>query len=184
MYSFLFAQDAGGADVGFLALCRRWADVASVLGFALSLAGMLVSLVGFFLTLRGQRRIREAAEGAARRAAYQIAVADVGTLLRQVEGMRDAVRHQIWLTAVFRGGEARLVAMALATNDSLTTNEQASLRDLEEALRLAIQYIEQRLLPQGHGAGVFAAQHRRELDRSLRLLGELRGRLQHVLTEL
>jgi len=74
--------------------------------------------------------------------------------------------------------------MALATNDSLTTNEQASLRDLEEALRLAIQYIEQRLLPQGHGAGVFAAQHRRELDRSLRLLGELRGRLQHVLTEL
>ncbi len=129
----LFAQDGD-----FLTFCHRWGDAASILGFALSLLSVLVALVGFFLTLRGQRRIREATEQALSQAAYKIAVAEVGTLLRQLEGMRDAVRHQLWLPAVFRGGEARYLVLSLSANSTLTANEQRDLSRGDE--RCALRY--------------------------------------------
>jgi len=130
----LFAQDGD-----FASFCHRWGDSASVLGLVLSLSSVLVALVGFFLTLRGQRKIRKAAERATQRAAHQIAISDASTLLRQVEAMHDAVRHQIWLAAIIRGGEGRHVALALMANPRLSITQQRSLVKVEDTLRLAIQ---------------------------------------------
>ncbi len=93
--------------------------------------------------------------------------------------MRDAVRHQIWYAAIIRGGEGRHVALSLATNPILDEQRQLSVSWVADSLRMMVQYIEQRLLPQGHGAGKLAAQYRRELDRAGQVLGELRGWLQH-----
>ncbi len=158
-------------------------DAASVLGFLLSLSSVIVALVGFFLTLRGQRKIREAAEAAARRATKHIALAEVSTLLRQVEAMRDAARHQIWLAAVIRGGEGRHVALSLMSNRTLNDVQNRSIFEVEEILRLGVQYVEQRLLPQGHGTGSLSAHHYRTLGTAVRILGRLRGELQSALTE-
>jgi hypothetical protein len=54
---------------------------------------------------------------------------------------------------------------------------------MADTIRLVVQYVERRLLPQGHGTGTLAAGHRRGLDHILGLAGELRGRLQHTLLE-
>jgi hypothetical protein len=177
MGQVIFAQ---GGSVSFF---REWGDVASVLSFLLSLSSIVVSLVGFFLTLRGQRKIRQATDAAVRRAAYQIAAAEAGSLLAHLQGMHDAVLQQHWLTAIFRGREARLVMLSLRNNSTLTEDEQAHLRRMADTIRLVVQYVERRLLPQGHGAGTLAVMHRRELDRILGLAGELRGRLQHTQLE-
>src|SRR5262245_55943222 len=117
MHHILFAQGAG-------AFFHEWGDVASVLGFVLSLASIIVSLIGFFLTLRGQRKIRQAAEAATRRAAYQLAITEVGALLAHLLGMHDAVLQQVWIHAIFRGREARLVLLSLAHNSTLTADER------------------------------------------------------------
>jgi hypothetical protein len=174
-----FAQ-VGGGHSWFTSFCNEWGNIASVLGFVLSLLGLFISAVGFLLTWR---KIRRAAQEAARRVSLQLAAADVATLLRLIEGARDAARQERWERAIDRCQEARHVAMSLAYNRCLTEDESASMRVADDELRAVIQYVENRRLPEGAAAGNLPANHRRTLDRLITTLGEIKGRLQHAAPE-
>ena len=162
---------------GVRAFCQEWGDVASVGGFLLSLLGMIISLVGFVLTLRGQRRIRRAAQEAVKRVALHLLTTGLDTLLRLVTDAREAARQGQWQRAIDRCAEARLAVLPLPHNPHLLDTERLALTKAEDKLRLVLQYIENHRLPPGSNPGNLPDAKRRELDETIRTLGEVRGRL-------
>lgn len=161
----------------FRTFAQDWGDVASVLG-------LVLTLIGFSLTLWGQWKIRKAARIVARQIAHQLAAADVGTLLRLVTEARDAGRDTRWPRMIDRCQEGRLLAVPLAHNPVLSEEERASPRQSGEDLRLVIQYIENHRLPPSAQQGKsLPDQKRRVLDGLIATVGGIKGRLQSVVLE-
>jgi hypothetical protein len=173
----LFAKD-GGDPSSFVSFCHRWGDVASVLGFVLGVASLIISLVGFGLTLRALFRVKQATREALGKVGMQLLVAETSALLRLVTEARDAARDGLWPRAIDRCQQARHIVVPLAHNPHLLEEEQAALRKADNDLRLVLQYIENERLPPTSQPGNLPDAKKRAMDAMVTALGNIQGRLQ------
>jgi hypothetical protein len=105
-------------------LWEHYGDLASV-------AGLLLTLVGFVVTIWNVRRARRAAEEArqaAREAVARIGVQllanEIGTALQLVREVDAACRDRNWHAAVYRGDEARIRLAHLLEDQGLELEER------------------------------------------------------------
>ena len=189
---------------GGLALWHRdkvaeWSDWAANVATVL---GLLVSMIGFALTIltmldtqqisrEAQRRIEEAgrhtqeaverAQQETRQAIQSIGVqlrsADCGALGRWVRDLRQAAFDAQWHRALYRAQEGQWLALRLSHDKSLLREEIEELRAAAERLLEIQRFIEKNRLPDQPG-GLNSAQIG-HLDNFIRLPGIIEGRLLH-----
>ena len=139
------------------AFCDRFGNAASV-------AGLLVSLIGFALTLwtvyetqrasrAAQEKIREevtAAQQETRETVAKIGLqllhAESDSTLRLITEVRRASREQQWLRAAEKCQEAKQAAIHLTANPHLTPEEKRALREGADNLQLILEFIEKNRL--------------------------------------
>jgi hypothetical protein len=153
-----------------------WGNSASVIG-------LLLTLIGFSLTLYGQWRIKRVAREAIRKVALQLAVADLSKLERLAIGAIRYERQRQWRRVIARCQPAKSLAIRLSRHSALSLEEKERLRDADEDLRLVIQYIEQRRLPPNSGQEGLSRRHKSALNRLQTTVGSILGRLQSELLE-
>jgi hypothetical protein len=190
--------------VGALALWYRqrvaeWCDWAANVATVL---GLLVSIVGFALTIltmlatqqisrEAQRRIEEAARHAeeaveraqqetrqvVERIASQHRSADRAALGRLVQDLRQAAVNAQWERAAFRAQDCHWLALRLSCDLALHAEERSELQNSAKNLIELQRFIEKNRLP-GSPRGLNTSQLG-YLDAVIRLLGTLEGRLLH-----
>jgi hypothetical protein len=166
----------------FAALCDRFGNVASVLGF-------LIAIVGFGVTIWSVGRARRAAEAA--RAAVREAVEKIGSqlfddevviTLRYIQAARDACRVKNWAKASDRCEEAMEALARAVMNPRLIPTEGGFLTDAIDDLRLIA-----RRLDEMHGSAATAPglsrEKRKQLDVIAVELNRIRARLRNALLE-
>jgi hypothetical protein len=169
----LFAE---GGESAFVSFCHQWADVATVIGLA-------VTFIGFAITLWGLWRVRAATREAVGKIGAQLLSIETTVLLRLVTEARDAGRDGHWARAIDRCQQARLIAVPLAHNAHLLKVERDALRKMDADLRIVVQYIENKRLAPGAPAGNLPDAKKRTLDQMVTTLGNIQGRLQSAAME-
>ncbi|HKI32073.1 MAG TPA: hypothetical protein VKA46_09405 [Gemmataceae bacterium] len=169
----LFAADD---ELSFVSFCHKWADVATIVGLA-------ITLIGFGFTLWGLRRVRAVTREAVGKIGAQLLSVETIVLLRLVTEARDAGRDGHWPRAIDRCQQARLIAVPLSHNLRLREEERDALRKMNTNLRIVVQYIENNRLPPGSPAGNLPDAKKRTLDQMVTTLGNIQGRLQGAAME-
>ena len=170
------------------AACGWFGNVASVLG-------LLVSLVGFMLTiwtvLQTQRMSKDAQEkiqkafseaqeetrSAVERIGLHLLVTETDILLQIIMGLRQAGVQGQWQLAMAHCMEARLATMRLAGNPHLHEEENETLRSGGEDLNLIHRYIERERLGADAVIPGLPDQKTKALDKMISALGQLQARL-------
>jgi hypothetical protein len=175
------------------AWCKANADYASVLG-------LLVSVVGFALTIltmletqqisrEAQERIEQAAQGAeeaVRRAegetqrmvdgiATQLRSADFAALGSWLRDLRQAAFDTQWHRAVYRAQECQWLATRLAQDNRLVQNETTELNNGTTHLYEVQRFIENNRM--GGQEGGLTRAHIEAIDTLIQLLRRIEGRL-------
>jgi hypothetical protein len=100
-----------------------------------SVVGLLITFVGFIVTIRNVRKAKQAAEEARQaareavsRIGSQILVNEIGTALELVRQTDAACRGKDWSGAIYRSDEARTRLAQLIENPELKPEEREVLR--------------------------------------------------------
>ncbi len=130
----------------------------STLGNIAGIVGLVVSVLGFIVTIwtvadarqqikeagvRAERAITRAAEESRRAVegiAAQLRAADCGVLRSGIEDLRQAAQDAKWARAIYRCQECRLVAYRLAHDRRLTDAEASGLRRAADDLLLILRF--------------------------------------------
>ncbi len=173
----LLADDRAVASGGATSFWHDYADAATWLG-------LLLTLVGFGLTLLALWRVRRDTREAIAKVALHALVVDTTVILRLITEARDAGRDGNWARSLDRYQQPRIMAVALAYNNLLNSEEQTALRRTDSELRLVIQFIENSRL--GFGVSpetTLPDAKKRKIDAIITALGSIQGRLQNVAWE-
>jgi hypothetical protein len=173
MLYLLFAQEDKSA---FLSFCDRWGNAASVIGLG-------IALIGFAATLWSIWRIKEATRRAVRKIGMQLLSVETTILLRLITEARDAGRDRLWMRAIDRCQQARLISVTLCRSPHLLKDERDALRKADDDLRIVVQYIENNRLTVDAPASNLPDVKKRALDRMVTTLGGIQGRLQAAAME-
>jgi hypothetical protein len=174
-------------------------------GNVASVGGLLVSVVGFVLTLwavaetqrieREARRkiedaiaeaheetkaavaeVREQTRQAIEKIGLHLLVSEVEALQRLIIDLRQAGRDGPWERALFQCNEARAVALRATGNPHLLEDEKSYLREAVDDLRLTIRYIEEHRLPAPSVRGL-PNKNTKALDDMIAAIGRVQARL-------
>lgn len=171
----------------------RYANMASVLGFFVSVVGFILTVSAIFETLRvtkqAQREVQHAAlEGReeARRLLDNIRIKMLEDTCDQaysfaMEG-RNAIRTGSWLRAIEKCHDARQLATRLLIFQDLLDNERAAIRAIVDEVRTTIAFMERNKLKAGAPVGL-PDEKLQPIDLLLDELERIRSRFQQQLLE-
>lgn len=119
----------------FYRFCNDYGNVASVVG-------LVITLIGFVLIWFGQRKLRQTVRQSLDKVAVQLYLSEVGNLLQLINGVREACRSREVARAIDKCQDARVIAIRLAGNPTVTKDEAIALRGGDNDLRLLLTHLE------------------------------------------
>ncbi|HKI37258.1 MAG TPA: hypothetical protein VKA46_35720 [Gemmataceae bacterium] len=172
MIHLLFAEDDKSWLMSFF---NQWGNAASVIG-------LVITLIGFGLILRGQWKIRRATEETVRRVALQVAAAELGTILRLSTGVREANVQGQYELALYQCREAGSSAQSLSHNPHIDEGHSQALRDAALDLGKIVKHMVGQRSKHGKLAALTPYQARR-LEAVITILADMNGRMQNAVLE-
>jgi hypothetical protein len=157
-------------------LQEHYGDLASV-------TGLLVSFIGFLVTISNVRKAKRAAEEARRaareavsRIKYQILVSDVLACLAHVRKVDSGCGNRAWDDVLESCDEARTLLSKVSAHEVLDQDERKTMSVAIEIMGLMIPYVDRMKSskPEQH----VTATKRRELHKIITSLSKLQGRLE------
>jgi hypothetical protein len=157
-------------------LQEHYGDLASV-------TGLLVSFVGFVVTISNVRKAKMAAEEARRasreavlRIKHQVLVGDVLACLLHVRKVDSACGDRSWDEALASCDEARTLLSKVSAHEALNEGEKETIAIAVEAFGLLIPYVQK--IRSSESERDVSAPKRRELHTIITNLSKLQGRLE------
>lgn len=155
-------------------LREHYGDIASV-------AGLLITIVGFAVTIWNVTKTRKAVDEGLARIKSQVDLSDITQALQVMRTLDSDCRDRVWVSAVKRADEARTLLARLAANPRLTRPEVLDLKATPDHLKALMTAI-QRLRREG-GLNDLQTVHLNRLHAIVIKLGEILGRLQNLALE-
>jgi hypothetical protein len=125
---------AADGELSFVSFCHEWADVAT-------LVGLCITLAGFGWAIFQLWRVKAVVRGTVKRVALQLASTELGTILRLATGVRESDRQGQWELTLYQCREAGFAAQALSHNPHLGNDQRNTLREVAQDLHLIVQHM-------------------------------------------
>src|SRR4051794_22127883 len=109
-------------------LKEHYGDVASVVGLILTIVGFVVTIWNVRKAKLAAEEARQAAREAVSRIGSQILANEIGTMLELVRQTDAACRERNWTNAIYRCDEARIRLVLLIVSPELQSSERDRLR--------------------------------------------------------
>jgi hypothetical protein len=154
-------------------------------GNVLNMAGLLVSLIGFGVTIvtvkKAGRRAQEAAQRAVDRVAERLAFGLIRNALHLAQEMRQQIHAHLWDRVVDRSEQLAIALVTLSENKQLSLSESSEMAGLIDDVDLIKKQVE-KVPTKGPGA-TLASQPRDALDKIIRALSKMESRRQNPTLE-
>lgn len=126
-----------------------WPFISAQYGNIASVLGLVISVAGFFLTLREVRRARTASEQAQEiarealnRVSFRLFFTQLASSVRLVQELREACRQKQWARAIDRCEQLRVILAELVENQRLDSKERDFIVLAIDDLSLIIRQVE------------------------------------------
>lgn len=155
-------------------LREHYGDIASVFG-------LLITIVGFAVTIWKVSKTREAVDEGLARIKSQVDLNDINLVLQVIRTLDSACRDRIWVSAVERADEARTLLARLVANPRLTRPELLELEGAPDHLKTLLTAIQRHRREEG--LKDLQTVHFNRLHKIVTTLGSILGRLQNQALE-
>jgi hypothetical protein len=179
----------GAVAVGFAFRDSPLGNILSVVGFAVSVLGFVVTIwtvidarqqitAAAYRAEKAVTQARDETRRAIRGIAAQLRAADCAALQHGLENLRQAAQDAQWTLAVYRCQECVKVAIRLRPDEYLTEEEKSGLAEAAVVLRQIYQFIERYRLPEkADKTKRLEPQKIKSLDEMIGLLARIQARL-------
>jgi hypothetical protein len=166
----------------FVAFCDRNGNVASVLGFIVSLIGFGLTLWTIYRVKKDTQATRQAAKEAVDRIGVQFLGGSIDVILRMVRDAKTACRSANWPRAIDHCEDSIVWMAQLGEDIRLQPDERTALAEAIDTVRVVIGFLEGIRPGVSRPQGLSAT--REQLNQVIMTLSGIHGRLRRTASEL
>jgi hypothetical protein len=163
-----------------LDFCNKYGNLASVAGFLLAIFGFPITLFRLTTIRRETERAKNEAREGLRRLGHQLLSFEIGNINHIMEDLTNAYRDRSWAKSIDKCHQLKVAAMRLIEHPDLDDEERSQFRGACDDLSLVMRYIEKNRITAANAEIDLPAQQKKSLDRMSLAFLKIESRLKHA----